>query len=121
MEYSQGTVEEVKSGLISPQGKNQFLDIIKQKKSKETKYDKKRLTLGRIISSPHKTSIIETLHDKDDLQATEIYKQSGTSSEGTFFYHLRDLGWLGVIEQHDKSYALTEFGKEIAISLSKLP
>lgn len=117
MALEQGIIPETSGLTFAEKDNPHSLEL----KVKETKYDKKRLALGRIISSPHKTRIIETLHSKKVLSAILLYKQSGTSSEGTFFYHLRDLEWLGVIEQHSKIYKLTEFGEEIANSLSKLP
>lgn len=88
-------------------------------KQKERKYDLRRLAVGRIISSPTKTNIVETLDSDQGLHATELYEKSGAMSEGTFYYHVRDLEWLGVVE-NTTEYRLTEFGKEIAKALSKL-
>ena len=88
-------------------------------KPQKGKYNSKRLALGRIISSPFKTNVVEALAANKNLSASELFKKSGVSSEGTFHYHLRDLEWLGIVD-NDEGYRLTDFGIGISDSLARL-
>ena len=81
--------------------------------------DSKRV-LGRVLSSPYKSRIIEALMGTNDgLPASTLMQKSGALSDGSFFYHLRDLERLNLIS-HNSDYTLTEFGHQIAQELSNL-
>jgi predicted transcriptional regulator len=56
--------------------------------------------------------------DSEGLSAGELQARSGAASNGSFYWHIHELEWLGVV-QHNSSYKLTETGKEIVKALAK--
>ncbi len=78
-----------------------------------------RKAVKYIVGSPYKENIIMVLSkNPEGFSARELLERSGAASNGSFYWHMRELEWLGVVQQ-DSPCKLTETGKEAVKALAK--
>lgn len=78
-----------------------------------------RKAVKYIVGSTYKENIVRTLlGNREGMSAGDLYKRSGCHSEGSFYWHVKELQWLDVLTDSNP-YKLTEQGEELTTLLEK--